>query len=70
MTDVALDSILNALREVTAELAELANMLSHEQGLSIDYCQFGSRINRITANLDAMIKQRNGRPDDEPAKRG
>ncbi len=56
MVDATLDALLDAVRELTRiVLREIDSAPSHEQKL-ID----------ILKNLDVMIAQRKGRPDDQP----
>ena len=67
MTDTTLDALLEAVRDLTDITECLLGRMQHEQSLAIDYRPLAERANANAAKLYALIKQRKGRPDDQPA---
>ncbi len=68
MTDLTLDAILKAVR-----LLLFAEQLREEPcGECIPDCRvqmcLGCRLRKELAEVDALIAQRRGRPDDQPAR--
>ena len=63
MTDTALDTLLEAVRELT----DVVDRFLTSEGYQRDTVKMNSMFS-IKAKLDALIKLRRGRPDDVPAK--
>ncbi len=66
MTDTTLDALLEAVRNLANGVQRIADKLSDEQCLSGNYYPLAQLMDEIGVNLDELIAQRKGRPDDQP----
>ncbi len=63
MTDVTLDALLEAVRQLSCTVA----MIMFDTNYPVDCLQFRD-LRATQAKIDALIKLRHGRPDGQPAK--